>query len=687
MVIATPTASGKTLIATLAILKKILKEKKKGLYLVPLRSIAAEKYREYRALFDKLNLKTAISTGDFDISPTWLGKNDLIICTNEKADSMLRHNPSWLSEIGIVIVDEIHLIHTVKRGPVIELLIAKLLKKASNAQIMCLSATIKNVNELASWLNADYILSDWRPVKLKEGVFYRHKIYWSDGMQKIKAYTGDQYADLSIDTINSGGQVLIFLSTRRSTVSLSKKIKNFIGKTLSINEKKALKNISRRIEGYSEGSKLTDMLSSLVKEGVAFHHAGLRYEHRDIIEEAFRDNLIKVICATPTLAAGVNLPARRVIIGQIYRYSSIEGNKPITIMEYKQMSGRAGRPKFDEYGESIIMASTEEKMKYLIDKYIDSPPERIESKLFDSKVIRSQVLSLIASGLAFTYKEVKDVFQSTLYGHQFPRKRFGTKIKESLDFLKQNGFIKEDDGLLYATVLGRRISLLYIDPLTAITMIKGLGSLGDKRRTAFSFLSLICLTPDMDTLSPRKKHYEELYEALYSRGEEIPLEINLWELPYPEINVHRSTWTALILEKWINEESEDTLNFKYDVGPGDVRRIAETADWLLYSLQEIASIFGYTTVKPEINNLRTRVRYGVKEELLQLTSLHGVGRVRARSLFNKGFKTYEDLQRADVKELSAIPSIGEKLARKIKQQLENFEEALPGEYGKISEYM
>ena len=175
LLVCTPTASGKTLIAELASLKSILEKKGKAIYIVPLKALASEKYRDFKKRYGNA-AKIALSIGDIDSSDSYLAEYDLIVTTSEKLDSLIRHDASWLSNIKTVIIDEIHLLNDTERGPTLEILITILKKLLKNVQIVGLSATIGNSEELAEWLNADLVVDDWRPVKLHKGIYFDGKI-------------------------------------------------------------------------------------------------------------------------------------------------------------------------------------------------------------------------------------------------------------------------------------------------------------------------------------------------------------------------------------------------------------------------------------------------------------------------------------------------------------------------------
>ena len=175
LLVCTPTASGKTLIAEIAALKSIIENKGKAIYIVPLKALASEKYKDFKQKYGHI-AKVALSIGDIDSSDSYLVEYDLIITTSEKLDSLIRHHAPWLSLISTIIIDEIHLINDVGRGPTLEILITILKQLLKNAQIIGLSATIGNPEELAAWLKAELVIDEWRPVKLHKGVYLNGEI-------------------------------------------------------------------------------------------------------------------------------------------------------------------------------------------------------------------------------------------------------------------------------------------------------------------------------------------------------------------------------------------------------------------------------------------------------------------------------------------------------------------------------
>lgn len=673
-VISAPTASGKTLIAEMAILKSF-EMKGKVIYLVPLRALAGEKYEDFSKKYKGIGIKVMISTGDYDSADPWLYNADIIISTNEKIDSLLRHRASWLKHVNLVIADEIHLIGDPYRGPTLEMVLTRFKWLNPELRIIALSATIPNAFEIARWLDAKLVESDWRPVALKEGVFFNDAAIFNDGTVRwIERYCNVDTINLAIDTIKDGGQVLVFVNTRKSTESFSQKALTHIEKLLSEDEKIHLQKLaSDIIKTTVEPTKTCRKLSEHVSKGVAFHHAGINPLQRKIIENAFRNNHIKLISSTTTLAMGLNLPSRRVIIKDWWRYQPGMGMQPIPVIEIKQMSGRAGRPKYDEYGESVLIARNKRDEVFLFENYIKGKIEKIESQIANEGALRTHILSSIACLFTKDKKELLDFFSKTFFAFQKNVQRLSLIIDECITFLIDEGMIVSEKKGFKATRFGRRVSELYIDPLTAIIIRDALHH--PKEKGVFPLLHMLASTPDMIGLSLKKKDYDELLDIFYVHSHEllIPEEEKI-----PSEDILSQLKIASILMQWILEMPEEKIVSHFGIGPGDLRTLIELYDWLLYATSEIGKVFGLKDLEKTLSVLRIRVFYGIKEELLQLVSLKGIGRVRARNLYNSGFKSLKDIKMASMEELEKVPTIGKGIALDIKRQLsrEMFDENL-----------
>ena len=678
-VLASPTASGKTLVAEFCALKHLLEKNGKTVYLTPLRALASEKYAEFKKYTSIRKssgerVRIGISTGDYDSNDSWLERYDIIVTTNEKADSLLRHRAKWMDEISLIVADEVHLLNDGERGPTLEVVLARLMQINPDMQILALSATINNVEEIAEWLKAGYVTTEWRPIHLKEGVVLHEEIQFKDGdTRKIEKKTGNQAINLALNIIKSGGQVLVFASTRRKAVTIAKKATNEIGQLLSKPNKRALKRDSEKILAAGERTRISELLAELVKHGTAFHHAGLGSGHRKIIEDSFRRGKIKVLAATPTLAFGVNLPARTVIIQDYRRYESGYGYYPISVLEYKQMAGRAGRPKYDKVGEAILTAKTSDEADYLMESYILAHPERIWSRLAVERILRSHVLATIAADFAHTESGIYEFFGRTFYAYQYDIKAIKSVIAKILKYLYDEEMIDIGAKNIYATKFGKRVSELYIDPVSAVIIRKAL-RLKPACLTDLSLLHLIAHTPDMaPKLRPYTRELNGVGVFMEEHKEELLVDVpDEWEdnIAYEEFL--GEVKTAMVMKSWIEEMSEDETIERFRVQPGDLYRTIHNAKWLIHATHELALLFGDKQMLQQTLKLIERIEKGVKKELLPIIKLEGVGRVRGRILYNAGYKTIKKIKHAAIRDLVSLPLIGPRLAKKIKEQVGGF---------------
>ncbi|RLI26344.1 extensin [Candidatus Bathyarchaeota archaeon] len=676
LLMASPTASGKTLVAEVCALKHIIEGGGKVVYTTPLRALASEKFTRFKR-YEKLkkldggNVRVTISTGDYDSSDPWLSRYDWIVTTYEKLDSLLRHGAPWVKDVTLLVVDEVHYLGQGDRGPTLEVLLTRFRMLNPKGQIIALSATVRNVEELARWFNADYTTTEWRPVTLKEGIYLDGVVRFSDGTVLEVEDLGDPIVSLTYDVIKRGGQILIFTETRKKAVSVARKLSKTVEKLLDKRVKSRLKRIAGRIVSSADKTRLDEALAKLIEHGTAFHHAGLRHERRTLVEEAFRKGYVKALAATPTLAAGVNLPARRVVLASYERYEPGYGRTPISVMEYKQMIGRAGRPGLDPVGEAVLIARSEDELEFLMERYVYARPERIWSNLGAEPFLRPHVLSSIATGVAYSVEGVLDFFSKTLYAYQMGVESIAGPIRRILDFLEENGFIRVVRGMVEPTALGKRVSELYIDPLSAAIIIDGFERRRASEVSEFGLLHLVNHTPDASPkLYPRRREVDELIRVLELREDELLVEVpDRFSEPVEFEALLGEIKMTLVMMDWINEVSENTILDKYGVEPGDLYRLVSSVNWLLYAAQELSKLMGFKRLTSKINILRNRVEKGVREELLTLTSLEGIGRVRARALYQAGYRTLEDLRRASLEELMRIPTIGGRIAKRIKEQV------------------
>ena len=1200
LVIAIPTASGKTLLALFACIKKLTETGLKTLYLSPLRALAFEKYMEFKSYLDPLNKRTILLTGDYDEEDTRAKYADVIIATNEKIDSAIRHQARWLNKIGLIVTDEVHLINDSSRGPTLEVVIAQL-RQVCDAQILALSATIRNADQIARWLEAELVSSNWRPVKLNEGVLFDKTIVYGDGSEvTIPSKVKDSFNNLADYILSKKNQALVFVTTRNMAESTARNLSTRIARTLSSEEREKLNAASSEILNTGEQTKQSRGLAQLVRSGVSYHHAGLNTAQRRIIEHNFKQGYIKFISATPTLcmsentqiwsdmeeihisdfithkkvnvlhenniiqikalevnansnveylvqissvcgysikltpnhkilvkrgnqkmvvsagelkktdkiatprklnllqphniqirsivkdnipechdtfidekisyflglmlgdgysgaelkvdevifkgtaafvnkdeellsavydvcntlnlscnkninaygttqialskklwfreflarsgvvkgsdkhiskklmemnrenianllrglfdsdgyvntsrnvgfsnisiqlvkqvqklllrfgivsrirerkpgkislrsreyatkksyeliignknclrdfyeyigfglprkrkslekiinrindnflyvscsycnykiyknlftgrtqnsrnwgdqkfqiikllgeqgelgsreikkqlgfepkknvsrlnhhyelilkrkigsinpsewfwslnsigewiyanlikredgfnnffqnkscplckrelrntiylgwkesdfdgdiywdiireiktvssepkvydlilpnapkndhlfvangffihnSAGVNLPARYVIIKSIYRYDVTLGSYPIPVLEFKQQSGRAGRPQYDKEGDAIVIAKNEFDATSLYQTYITGEAEDIESRIAAEPALRKIVLGQISTENTQTMEELHEFFGQTFYGFQQDSANLSSILNKVVKFLQEEALIVNDPDYLIPTSFGKRVSQLYIDPLSAIVIREGLirGNVKSKHYlTDLSFLQLVCSTPDVRFLTIKKDEQINLINFISEHEEEF-----LTNLPETSFDLElfmSQLKTSLVLQDWIKELPEDIILDRYKIGSGDVYMVVSNAEWLLYASSELSQLLGYKDMAAQISAVHNRVVNGIKQELLDLVQIPGIGRVRARALYDKGLKSQEILKETNPNEIMKISGFGKELVKNIYTHLlgDGFSETSLGEDSK-----
>ncbi|MEW5896577.1 MAG: helicase-related protein [Nanoarchaeota archaeon] len=514
----------------------------------------------------------------------------------------------------------------------------------------------------------------------------------------------DEVQKLALETIQMNKQALVFAPNRAGAEKTAEDLSKLTNLQLPELEKEILK-------AASVPTKQCRRLSHCIRKGIAFHHAGLLEQQRSLIEDEFRKGTIKIICCTPTLAAGLSLPAFRVIIKSLKRYSSQWGMGWIPVLEYLQMAGRAGRPEYEQFGEAISIAKDETEKDEIYERYVCGQPEDISSKLAVEPVLRTYLLSLISSGIIRDEKTMKEFFAKTFWAHHFADvQKLELILKKMLALLCEWGFVDagnvvkngqesefvaascinnvsnsknniDDSKVRFKPLLlGKRVSELYLDPLTAKHLIDCLEHFNEikfnkAKGTPFSLLQIISNTLEMRPLL-RVKSKEEDYindELVKHYNLLLEEEPSAYDLEYEQFM--DSVKTALFFESWIDEKDEDFLLDKYDIRPGEIRVKIEVADWLLYACEELAKIKECKDAVREIRKLRIRVKYGVREELLPLLKLKGIGRIRARKLYSQGIKDVGDLKKANIITLTQL--IGKATAESVKEQIDDAVEEVP----------
>ena len=685
VLVSAPTASGKTLVATLSMMAHLSARRPgKIVYLSPLRALASEKLAEFKKIggisLGRRRARVKISTGETGAGAR-LGDADIAVMTNERMDSLMRQDPEWAAGIGLAVVDEIHLIGDPVRGPALEMILTRLraLPPASRPQIVGLSATMTNAAEVAKWLGARLVDSDWRPVSLREGVHHGTSIAMRDGeVRRLKPSGLGAPVDIGIEAVLEGGQALLFAESRARSVSLAEKAAGPVSKALGAPDAGHLARAADRIVASGGGTRLAGALAGLVRKGVAFHHAGLAQAARSEVEAAFRARRIRLLASTPTLAAGVNLPARRVVVSSILRYDPSLGRKtPISVLEYKQLCGRAGRPQYDEYGEAIVVSPKSYPKGDVMRRYVRGRPQPVRSQIMGERAVRAHALSLVVASPGTTESGVAAFFARTLAGRQAAGRLVRARVASAIKFLAESGMVSREGARLSPTRLGSAASRLYLDPAAAASFRDDIEAApesggggeapppGRRSRPAPARLTLGLLhsITTSDAFFPktymRHNDYTAAYRLFGARRREM--------IGY--IGPSDCNRSLLALDRWIGEASEADIAGQLEVEAGDMHRIVESAEWLARCMGQLARELGRPDLAREIAVLRTRIRYGVGEDLVELVSVRDIGRVRARRLHRRGITSKAKLSSVPERKLAAIDGIGPALAARLKSRV------------------
>ncbi|MFH1056633.1 MAG: DEAD/DEAH box helicase [Candidatus Micrarchaeota archaeon] len=643
VVVSAPTASGKTLLAMMKILDNFKKTGTKSLYIVPLRALASEKHEEFVEKLSPHGMHVGIATGDLDSSSENLGAFDLLVVTSEKMDSLLRHNAKWIGQIGLAVCDEVHLMGDEGRGATVEIVLTKLLEK--NVRLLCLSATIPNAIEMADWLEAKLIQSDYRPTPLHLGVFDGKKLELEGKTQKVEGLQG--LVEKALKEKESA-QALVFVSTRRNAEAFARELIPLASKKLGEKEKEECAWLSEKaLKALGIPTEQCKALAECLKNGVAFHHAGLPSKQRRLIEIGFKkDRCLKAIVCTTTLAMGIDYPASWVIVKDLKRFNGAF-SQLIPALECAQMTGRAGRPSFDKKGIGVLCCSPPEKDK-VKEKYVFGPLEKIYSRLSSEPVLRSHVLALIATDYCNDFKSLYSFFKKTFFAFQYSDLEELYQLVEKIVFdLKEMDLVREKGTVLLATPIGKRISELYVDPVTGFKFAEFARK---ARKNDFDYImALQNASEAKPLLSVGAKEEVQLWDELYAITDDKDVEF--LEGDFEAVEKFKS---AKVLNAWVNEASEAQVFQDFSLPPGSLHSRVFNSEWLCYAMQEISFLLNQTTAYAKAKQLRKRIKHGVKEELLDLCRIKGIGRVRARKLYDAGVKDVEELKNRPRDEVKKI---------------------------------
>ncbi|MFD1565123.1 DEAD/DEAH box helicase [Haloarchaeobius amylolyticus] len=628
VVASAPTASGKTALAELAICKA-LADGGTALFIAPMRALTNEKEDDWDR-FEELDYSVYVVTGERDLNPRRARRADILVMTPEKLDSATRKHDSrrydFVTDVDVCVIDEVHLLDADRRGSVLEVTISRL-RRLCDPRVVALSATMPNVDDVAAWLDAPEETTfefgeEYRPVDLNAGVkTYTHgENSFADKYRRLY-----RALDLAEPHLREDGQALVFVSSRQDTVQAAKKARDEIA------ERDIPMGARGDYDFHTESKALeNDTLRNSVLDGVAFHHAGLSKNDRDLVEEWFKKGHVELLFSTSTLAWGVNLPARCVVIRDTKLHDPLEGEIDMSPLDVLQMLGRAGRPGYDDIGYGWVVCDTAEADKY---RRLLRDGKEIESRLAES--LATHLNAEIAMGTITDLEDVMDWLETTFYyvrgqskpdDYDFPNLR--ERVRDCLEGLVNRGFVETGEDLsIEATPLGVLTSKYYLRLDTAAHFAALCDRAESDGLATSDILETIATAEEFDSVSARQDERDAINAVLV--GEETgDLEAGQRKvLAILRGAASGSTPAELRSDAWV---------------------IRQNATRLVSALEAFLDRF----VGPHAANLarrvEARIENGVAEDAVGLTAIDGVGPGRASKLATEGLSTPGDVVDAGV---------------------------------------
>ncbi|XP_044464498.1 helicase and polymerase-containing protein TEBICHI isoform X2 [Mangifera indica] len=717
------TSAGKSFVAEILMLRRVISTEKMALLVLPYVSICVEKAEHLEVLLEPLGKHVHSYYGNQG-GGTLAQDTSVAVCTIEKANSLINRllEEGRLSEIGIIVIDELHMVADQNRGYLLELLLTKLryaagegvsqsssgessglssgkADSAHGLQIVGMSATMPNVAAVADWLQAALYETDFRPIPLAEYIKVGNTIY-SKNFDIVRTISSaadlggkdpDHIVELCNEVVQEGHSVLIFCSTRKGCESTARHVSKFL-KKFSINIQGSdgeFADIASAIDALQRcPSGVDPILAETLPFGVAYHHAGLTVEEREIVETCYRKGLVRVLTATSTLAAGVNLPARRVI----FRQPRI-GRDFIDGTRYKQMAGRAGRTGIDTKGESVLICKAEE-VKRIIGLLNESCPPLHSCLSEDKNGMIHAILEVVAGGIVQTAGDVHRYVKCTLLNSTKSFQDVVKSAQDSLRWLCHKKFLEwnEDTKLYSSTPLGRAAFGSSLCPEESLVVLDDLSRAREGFVLASDLHLVYLVTPINVEVEPDWELYYERFMELSALDQSVGNRVGVAE-PFlmrmahgapirsssrsrnvskglhakcdykhgitnssmlseeQTIRVCKRFYVALILSRLVQETPVLEVCEAFKVARGMVQALQENAGRFASMVSVFCERLGWHDLEGLVAKFQNRVSFGVRAEVVELTMIPYVKGSRARALYKAGLRTPLAIAEATVPEI------------------------------------
>ncbi|XP_068430974.1 helicase POLQ-like isoform X2 [Clinocottus analis] len=695
-----PTSGGKTLVAEILVLRELLCRRKDCLFILPYISLVQEKVRGLASLGLELDFMVEEYAGSKGRFPPVKRRNNrsVYIATIEKAHSLVNSliETSRVDDLGLVVVDELHMLGDGSRGAIIEMTLAKVLHTTKSTQIIGMSATLGNIKDLQTFLRAENYSNDFRPVQLKEYVKLNDTIYEVDPREeecfKFSRLLNFKYSssmtktdpDHIIALVNEvipAHSCLVFCPTKKNCENVVGMVCKYLKEEFLQLRREEKLVLLRELKAGGGGS-VCPVLRRTVPYGLAYHHSGLTSEERKLLEEAYSNGVLCLLTCTSTLAAGINLPARRVILRSPFVAADF-----LKRSQYKQMVGRAGRAGIDSVGESVLILQDRDKDK--AKTLVCAPMETCFSNLLlgDGKGLLSLILSLVGLNISSSVDRVLDFLCGTLLFVQREQLCADTSlpaaVRRCLDLLESKDLITGTAAgqQLTITKLGRAAFKGSVDLIYCGVLYKDL-SQGLEGLLLNSCLHLVYLVTPYDMIPQCKPDWmvyfrqftqlsaaeqkmsatvgvPESFIARKAAGQTVRKSVNM--------EVVGRMYLALVLFSLLKEANLWTVAERFQLSRGFVQSLLSSSSafcsCVLHFTEELEEFWPFRALLTELTR---RLSYCVAAELIPLMEVAGVMEYRAKQLYNAGYKTLTHLANADTVVLSnTIEHLFQKQARQI----------------------
>ncbi|KRY09305.1 Helicase POLQ-like [Trichinella patagoniensis] len=703
LIITLPTGGGKTLLAEILILKQLLCQQKDALFVLPYVSIVQEKVKGLLPLgLDLEFLVEEYASNKGRIPPIKRRrKKSVYVSTIEKAQALVNSlfESKKIGNLGLVIVDELHLIGVGgNRGAALEQLISKLLYCAQNCQLIGISATLSNLEDLTTFLKADLFTANFRPVSLTEYVKVENILYKVNSNINCRDSLLEFYRHLPtaqksrdpdnlsflVNEVIPSASCLVFCPTKKSAENVCIMLSQTLPSELTDHKSKEKRKL---LEDMLEecGRKLCSIQKRCILYGLAYHHSGLTTDERRLIQDAFLEGTLCVLCCTSTLAAGVNLPAKRVILRSL-----TIGNRPIMKQEYTQMTGRAGRAGLDDSGESVIVIQRNQKDQ--LEELLTNVTEQCRSSLMDDngRGLKNLLLSIIGLEMICSKADLIAFFKKTLFYIQFKNSsEISTTdlFEDSLRYLVNEGFIlinrknkttfSSDSIVVQITNFGKAVCKSGIDIQISKQVYSDLTIASQSMMLTTRLHLIYCSIPytNQEELNISWDAFYNEYNKL-DKCEMKMLEAFGIDMCYIikrkqgiaaskdllNLSTLNRVYAALILRQIWNQHNLWDVAAAFAVSRGYIQHLIQSAASFASSLLRFCEqMEDLWALKSLLSDFSRALAYCVRAELVPLMEIQGVQKMtvllqaRAIQLYNAGFTTVASVARSDV--LTLISSV------------------------------